>query len=396
LFTPELPLPTEWWHFLLGNAHLSPPAFALKAAQCGLPHLWLADQHKARLKAFDKLPDWVRTDGVVLPPVANLEQASSTETAKLKASLLPFSCFADLTGGTGVDTLAFAKKCSMGHYIEQDEVLYKLATFNLPLLGAGHIHTHHTDASCWSSLQPLPDLLLLDPSRRVEGKRVHDFGQYSPAPAPILSAAARLGVSCIVKCAPMDSISALLQQFPTCSAVYVVAVGREVKEVLLVFQPQAAGAPPFLEAVMLGKHGGTMRFTLMEEQQAPVEYAKPLYYVYDLHPALMKAGAFRSVAARYRAYKLHPNTHLYTSSEFLPHFPGRAFTCLAVLRPSAADLRPYLPERAAHVFTRNYPLSSTQLMEALHLKEGGNHFVAGCTLMDGKKSLLLLQQVEGV
>lgn len=40
---------------------------------------------------------------------------------------------------------------------------------------------------------------------------------------------------------------------------------------------------------------------------------------------LLKAGAFRSIAAAYPVRKLHPNSHLYTSDTFIENFPGRIF-----------------------------------------------------------------------
>lgn len=395
MFTPELPLPAEWRAFLHTYAHLSPPEFALKAAQAGLPHHWLADQHKARLKAIAKLPEWVATEGVVLPPVANLEQASGAETAAFKATLVSGTRFADLTGGVGADTLAMARTFSEGYYLEQDAMLCRLAQHNFPLLGAAHVQVLHKEASEWTTLYPPPDVLYLDPSRREDGRRLRSFDTYSPAPAPILEAALSRGCICLVKCSPMDNIPTLLQQFHACNEVYIVAVGREVKEVLLLFRPGASSEECPLEAVMLGRTWDRFLFTASEEKQASVAYAMPQRFLYDLHPALMKAGAFRLAAMRYGVQKLHSRTHLYTSQEYVPHFPGRAWELLAMLKPSAAALRPYLPHGAAHVLTRNYPLSSEALMALLKLKEGGELFVIGCTLCNDTKALLLCKLVEG-
>lgn len=48
-------------------------------------------------------------------------------------------------------------------------------------------------------------------------------------------------------------------------------------------------------------------------------------YLYEPNASILKAGAFRSVSSIYNVEKLHPNSHLYTSDEYIPDFPGRRF-----------------------------------------------------------------------
>jgi hypothetical protein len=67
-------------------------------------------QLDARKRAKNKLPSWLKNPQVVLPPKANLEQASSEETAAYKAGIAPFKTSIDLTGGTAVDSWQFALK----------------------------------------------------------------------------------------------------------------------------------------------------------------------------------------------------------------------------------------------------------------------------------------------
>ena len=53
--------------------------------------------------AREKLPAWAVTTGIVYPPKISMEQCSSEQTAKYKASLLGGGRFADMTGGFGID-----------------------------------------------------------------------------------------------------------------------------------------------------------------------------------------------------------------------------------------------------------------------------------------------------
>ena len=45
-------------------------------------------------------------------------------------------------------------------------------------------------------------------------------------------------------------------------------------------------------------------------------------YVYEPNASLMKAGVFAYITDRYGVYKLHPNSHLFTSNDVVPHFSG--------------------------------------------------------------------------
>ena len=65
-------------------------------------------------------------------------------------------------------------------------------------------------------------------------------------------------------------------------------------------------------------------FTQEEEKSAECEYATALSeYLFEPNAAILKAGAFKSVAKRYGLLKLDKNTHLYTSSALPDSFPGR-------------------------------------------------------------------------
>lgn len=67
-------------------------------------------------------------------------------------------------------------------------------------------------------------------------------------------------------------------------------------------------------------------FTREQEQHSQCTYTDSLGdYLYEPNASLLKAGAFRSVAAAYSVRKLHPNSHLYTSDTFIGNFPGRIF-----------------------------------------------------------------------
>lgn len=128
------------------------------------------------------------------------------------------------------------------------------------------------------------------------------------------------------------------------------------------------------------------RFTMEEEQEVPVTYAtRPLRYLYEPSAAILKAGAFRSVAARFGVKKLHRHSHLYTSDERIA-FPGRCFEVEAFSgfgkKESAAFLRGLTQ---ANLTVRNFPASVEALRKRFRLKEGGDVYLFATTLSTDEK-----------
>jgi hypothetical protein len=92
---------------------------------------------------------------------------------------------------------------------------------------------------------------------------------------------------------------------------------------------------------------------------------------------LLKAGAFKIVAQQYGVSKIHPSTHLYTSMEMIPDFPGKIFKILAFVKSDKKEMPSYFPHGKANVVTRNYPLSPEELKKKTGLKDGGDRFLIG-------------------
>ena len=80
----------------------------------------LVQQIQARQKAKDKLPSWYANLDVVFPSLLSVEQSSSEITAKYKADLVSGNCFADLTGGMGVDFQHFSQHFNKSFYVERN------------------------------------------------------------------------------------------------------------------------------------------------------------------------------------------------------------------------------------------------------------------------------------
>ena len=202
------------------------------------------DQIRGRQIARRKLPTWAAIDGILYPPHLSMEQCSSEQTARYKASIverlvsnsLPTgatgvfraatdvaaapqrganphsrrratwggaSLFTDLTGGFGVDFAFMAQAFhaslstqspAKSFYVERNPQLCDLARHNFPLLGLRNTEvvcstTEDFLSTLWSNIKVSPtggglvgaSIIYLDPARRDDhGGRTYGIADCTP------------------------------------------------------------------------------------------------------------------------------------------------------------------------------------------------------------------------
>ena len=117
-------------------------------------------------------------------------------------------------------------------------------------------------------------------------------------------------------------------------------------------------------------------------------------YLYEPNASLLKAGAFRSIAAAYPVRKLHPNSHLYTSDTFIENFPGRIFRIVNQCSFNKKEVKENLADlKKANVTVRNFPATVAELRKRLHLTEGGDTYLFASTLNNGQKVIIRCEKV---
>lgn len=348
--------------------------------------------------ARTKIPTWAATDGILYPPHLSMEQCSSELTADYKAAIVAQAggerhSLTDLTGGFGIDFSALAAEFERADYVERQEILCELARHNFPLLGLKHATVHQADATEYlQGMEPV-SWLFLDPARRDgHGGKTVAIADCEPDAAllePLLLAKAR---RVLLKLSPMLDLAQALHTLKYVVQAHVVAVGGECKELLLVLAADAALQPDEVPicCVNLPAAANVFTFSRQEEQNAPCIYADtPRAYLYEPHAALLKAGAFRSLASIYKVEKLHPNSHLYTSDTQVEEFPGRTFRIDGWSGFGKREVKELLKgEKKANLTVRNFPASVAELRKRLKLSEGGNIYLFATTLADGQKVLI--------
>ncbi len=374
--------------YLLDNEHSDMRDIILRNKEIlGIPTSQLFEQIAVRRKAREKLPLYYNTPNIIYPPQENFEQSSSETTARFKSGIaagilgdLP-ATGADLTGGFGVDTYFFSKVWAHVHCVEPNESLLNIGKFNHELLGAGNITYHPTTAEDFVATGPGFDFTYIDPSRRTgSGKRIVGFESARPDVGKLAPAILGKSRCLMIKASPLLDIQAGIAQLPNFSRVYVVSVGNECKELLFLCEASASPTPQ-IETVNILSDGSrqTFNFTFEEERSHNAVIREPSQYLYEPNASIMKAGAFKTVGARFGVSKVHTNTHLYSSSRLIEDFPGKRFRIEAFVRPQKTEVRKYFEDGYANVTTRNFPLSAEALASKVGVRAGGDKFLIAFT-----------------
>ena len=151
----------------------------------------VAQQIEGQRQALAKWPTLASCQYFMYPPRLNREQSSSEEASAYKTDIVERifgkrQCelrIADLTGGMGIDSIAFAKMSgSTVDYVECNAELCQLMEHNADALGLSNIKVHCGDGIEWlrQSGQKY-DIIYIDPARRdTRGKKVAAFEDCTP------------------------------------------------------------------------------------------------------------------------------------------------------------------------------------------------------------------------
>ena len=347
---------------------------------------------EVRRKLRTKVPEWYSVPSLIYPFRLSGEQCSSSETARYKAWLalglrregippetasatlrpLPSKMgpsllcgrgwpqvsggipsrlsVADLTGGMGVDTWAFAQVAQEVLYNEMQVELAKATELNFRELGVGNVRFRNARVEPGKVAEVLdgfqPDVLFLDPARRAEdGRKVFLIEECQPDVLGLLPELFEASRFVLLKLSPMADITMACKRLGThVKEVHVVAAGGECKELLFLLDRDWEGAPATFivegGAVMeIPSQAGDARFPFVISTGASSLVistgAKRSGEICLFEPgkALLKAGAFGLPSGRFGLTKLGQHTHLYvgeTVPEELTPF-GKVFDVLEVL-----------------------------------------------------------------
>lgn len=381
------------WHFIRSHANDNVRDLALRGCKdVSVDFKFALQQIEGRQKSKDKLPDFYQNEQVLYPPTVSMEQCSSTHTANYKVSLVEGETFADLTGGFGIDTFALSRRFKHGYHIEPNNALSELVQHNASVLNISNLEFIQDTMEESLSQIPNVDCLYIDPSRRdSHGNRVVCLEDCTPNIIEWKSTLLGKCKKLMIKLSPMIDIKRSLLQLPETSDIYTIAVNGECKEVLLILEAGKDPTDRCIHTINILKDGYQIfETTASEEVDAMPTLTNTLgRYLYEPNAAVLKAGTFKSIATRFGLEKLHPHTHLYTSDILAKDFPGRIFNVDDSYSFNKKEIKKALGDiKKANVAVRNFPLTAEELKALLKIKDGGEVFLFGATLTDGKLTVI--------
>ena len=360
---------------------------------------------EVRKKLKTKVPEWYAVPSLVYPSRLSGEQCSSSETARYKASVAFCRSerseesvkIADLTGGMGVDTWAFAQVAGEVLYNEMQEGLARATELNFRELEVENVRFSCRKVDVGKVGEILdgfaPDVIFLDPARRAEdGRKVFLIEECQPdvlGLLPELFAASRF---LLLKLSPMADMSMACKRLGEhVKEVHIVAAGGECKELLFLLDREWTGD----YAVFVVENGAVMEIPGQARNDGegparndcarhgrpdrPSEVPCAGSILFEPGKALAKAGAF-SLPCRFGLTKLGVHTHLYAGEavpEGLEPF-GKWFEVVEVLPLNNRTMKEAgkrWPQ--AEVTARNVPMTSDLLRKKTGCASGGDIHLFG-------------------
>ena len=278
--------------------------------------------------------------GILFPPKLNLEQTSSQATALYKANLLQGETMADITGGFGIDAMAFAKVYKKVFHIERNLDLQKHAENNFKTLEIQNIESFATDGIDFLlNFHEKLDVIYIDPSRRnLQKKKVFLLEDLQPNLLEVVNLIKEKANYSIIKLSPLIDLTYLIEILEDIAEIHVVALKNEVKEVLIVLNFDSIQKKT-IKAVNLETNHADFAFDFFESKNAEIQYSELKKYIYEPNGAIQKSGGNDTLGNQFNLKKLHPNTQLFTSENLNLAFPGRIFEVLDSIKNPKQELK---------------------------------------------------------
>lgn len=366
-------------------------------AKLGADVNFVLRQIEGRQITKNKIPSWFGKEDIIYPSHLSLEQSSSELTARYKASLLSGNSFVDLTGGFGVDCAFVSGNFEKATYVEKNTDLCNLASHNFKVLQLQHIEVENTDSVEYLKKLLQADCIFIDPARRsISGRKVVFIEDCEPDLVGIQDLLLEKAGTVLVKLSPMLDITQALNTLKSVFEVHVVSVENECKELLFLVKRGFIGEPSIV-CVNLCKNKQQVPISFLYSEEKKVAFSPVSYignYLYEPNASILKAGFFKGIASKYSLNKLHKDSHLYTSDNYIPDFPGRGFQVEAYSSMNKKELKSLLLDiDKAHISVRNFPLSVVDLRKKLKIKEGGEIYLFATSLEDHKHILIKTRKI---
>lgn len=357
------------------------------------------EQIAGRQKAKTKLPTWAAIDGIVYPSHLSMEQCSSEQTARYKASITgKGALMVDLTAGFGVDMAFVSPNYRRAIHVEQQTSLCAISSENFKLLGLNHIEVVCADGVDYLHQLDHADLIFLDPARRDDhGARTYGIADCTPNVLELRDELLQKADRVMLKLSPMLDWRKAVEDLGNVNEVHIVSVDNECKELLLILSKEEKPLKLFCvnnDQVFEVSDDVTGGRFFCDIAGGVTKEPSPCY-IFEPNVSIMKAGCFALLEQRFKVAQVDKNSHLFVSDSDISNFPGRRFIIEKTTSMNKRELKAALAGiDKANITVRNFPMSVAELRKRLKLKEGGDLYLFATTIAGHQHQLFLCRKIE--
>ena len=194
----------------------------------------------------------------------------------------------------------------------------------------------------------------------------------------------------LIKISPILDITSAINELKFVKEIHIVAIDNEVKELLLILEKNYTQLTN-IHTVNIQKNS-VQKFKFVFKEEVNATFSEPKKYLFEPNSAILKAGGFSQISEQLKIDKLHPHSHLYTSTNYI-NFPGRSFTLKHCIPYDKKLLKKLIPSKKANITTRNFPESVEQIRKKTGLKDGGIDYVFFTTDLNNNYIILICEKV---
>lgn len=373
--------------FIKNNIDCKVEELLLKSHQNDVDIRKVARQIESRQKAKFKLPTFYKNLDLIFPSKLSIEQSSSEVTADYKANICNYNSVCDLTGGFGVDSYYFQKKAKKLFYVEKNNELFEIVQYNFNIFGYKNIDFYNESAENFCLNMPEVDLCYIDPSRRVESKKVFFLKDSEPDILNLIDEIKKKAKIIMIKASPMLDISSARNAIKSINSIKVISFDNECKELLLIVDSERNEFE--IEAIEL-KNNINFKF---DDRICEINLSAPLKFLYEPNAALIKANGQDRYAIEMKLMKLHRFTNLFTSNELIGNYFGRSFEIITTTRFTRKEIGHFLPNNKANISVRNFPMKADEVRKKLRIDDGGDIYIFAATDLNEKKIAIICKKL---
>ena len=312
-------------------------------------------------------------------PTKSYEQASSELTAFYKSILFKGNSVLDLSGGLGIDDIAFSKVFSKVVSLDADEELNEIVKFNFNKLGINHVERISVFAEDFLANNNTKfDLVYIDADRRpAANSKKFILSDCTPNIIELLPQLKLITNQLLIKLSPMVDLNYCKSEIENIKEIHVVSLKNEVKEVLLLVD-FSINDSTVIKAINIINDKNIHEFGELNLLDRVTKESNENTYFYEPNASIIKANLSANYAQSLGLKMIALNSNFFVGHELIENFYGRRFKIIASFTFSKSMLKSYLKNNGiakANISKRNFPINEAEIAKQFDLKTGGDEYL---------------------